>query len=97
MSNNRNYGRETKTFHFKVPKFTSDSSQTRKLTQSTWSQLNTFEKHKQLLSYYPKVESKQQVTTEAQILKDNHVFIREEEDASTWEARLAKKYYVKRL
>lgn len=68
-----------------------------KSTISTWQSLNTFQKHKQLLSHYPRlnrpIQSKS--LTEAEILKQNHCFIRDElEDANTWESRLARKYYV---
>ncbi|KAJ3314282.1 hypothetical protein HDV04_000648 [Boothiomyces sp. JEL0838] len=58
-------------------------------------QLDPFQKHKLLMKYYkaPKLD-KQKSLTEVQILKKNHQFLRDEE-AETWEERLAEKYYSK--
>lgn len=47
MSNNRNYGRESKTHHFKMPVFEKTESSGR-LSQPSWAGLSTFQKHNQI-------------------------------------------------
>lgn len=103
---NRNYGKDSITenrHYFKVAQAKTPSASFKK----QWDGLTAYQRHEKLVRDYqqlyhrPKQDKpKYKPVTELEILRQNHEFLREEEEEEqsleeTWESRLAKKYYDK--